>query len=205
MPTLPSTAPREFVERPAEPTELLRRWLAGAEAGGEADPYTAVLATVDASGQPSTRCLAVQSCEERGLLMFTNLNTRKGRDLRANPRAAMTFYWPAVFRQTNITGHVELTSDEESDALWAARCLPGQVATLVSRQGARLDDHERLVALAAELTAAGSPVVRPGGHRGVVLVPETVEFWFGRADRLHHRLHYARTAAGGWESWLLQP
>jgi pyridoxamine-phosphate oxidase len=201
---LPPAAPHEFTEPPAEPAVLLRRWLADAEAAGEADPFTAVLATADASGQPSTRCLAVRSCEERGLVMFTNLNTRKGRDLRANPRAAVTFYWPALLRQVNITGHIELTGENESDALWDARGLPGQVASAVSRQGAKLDDYELLVARAAKLTAAGSPVARPEGQAGIVLVPETAEFWLGQANRLHHRLHYARADAS-WESCLLQP
>jgi pyridoxamine 5'-phosphate oxidase len=204
MTTLPSAPPHEFVEHPAEPTALLWRWLADAEAAGEVDPFTAVLATADASGQPSTRCLAVQSGEERGLLMFTNLNTRKGRDLHINPRAAATFYWPRAFRQVNISGHVEVTSDEESDALWDGRGLPGQVATTVSTQGSKLEDYDLLVARAAELAAAGLPVGRPDGHVGVVLVPETVEFWLGQNNLLHHRLHYARTAEG-WESWLLQP
>ena len=201
---LPSSAPREFTERPAEPTALLRQWLAGAQAAGEADPFTAVLATADASGQPSTRCLAVRSCEDRGLVMFTNLNTRKGRALRVNPRAAVTFYWPAVFRQVNITGHVELTDDDESDALWDARGLPGQVASTVSQGGAKLDDYGLLAAHAAERTAAGPPVARPEGHAGIVLVPHTAEFWHGQASLLHYRLHYAR-AGTGWESCLLQP
>jgi pyridoxamine 5'-phosphate oxidase len=136
--------------------------------------------------------------------MFTNLDTRKGRDLRANPRAAVTLYWPALFRQVNITGHVELTGEDESDTLWEARGLPGQVASTVSRQGARLDGYEALAARAAELTAAGPPVSRPEGHAGIVLVPETAEFWHGQASLLHYRLHYAR-AGTGWESWLLQP
>ena len=136
--------------------------------------------------------------------MFTNLNTRKGRDLRANPRAAATFYWPALFRQVNITGHIELTGEDESDALWDARGLPGQVVAVTSRQGARLDDYELLTARAAELTATGPPVARPEGHSNVVLVPETAEFWLGQASRLHHRLRYARAAAG-WHSCLLQP
>ena len=183
---------------------LLRRWLADAAAAGEADPATAVLATVDAYGQPSTRCLAVQSCEDRGLVLFTNLNTRKGRDLRANPRAAVTFYWPVLFRQVNITGRVTVSGEEESDALWDARGRPGQVASVASRQGARLDDYGLLVARAAELTAAGRSIARPEGHVGIVLVPQTVEFWLGQASRLHQRLHYIRSDAG-WEWGFLQP
>ena len=204
LPVTASAAPLEFAGQPAEPMLLLRRWLADAEAAGEADPFAVVLATADASGQPSTRCLGVQACEERGLVMFTNMNTRKGRDLRANPRAAVTFYWTTLFRQVNITGHIELTGDEESDALWDARGLPGQAVSVASRQGARLDDYELLVARTAELTATGSAVARPAGHTGIVLVPETAEFWLGQPTRLHHRLQYARAGAV-WESCFLQP
>jgi pyridoxine/pyridoxamine 5'-phosphate oxidase len=131
---LPPVVLHEFAGHPAEPSVLLRRWLADAEAAGEDDPFTAVLATADALGQPSTRCVAVRSVEERGLVMFANLNTRKGRDLHANPRAAITFYWPSLLRQVNITGHVELTGEQESDALWDARGLPGQVASLSPRK-----------------------------------------------------------------------
>ena len=181
---IPPAAPREFIECPAEPTALLRQWLADAEAATETDPFTAVLATADASGQPTTRCLAVRSCQERGLVMFTNLRTRKGRDLQANPLAALTFYWPVLFRQVNITGHIELTGQDESGALWDARGLPGQVMSAVSRQGARLDDYERLAERAAELTAAGLPVPRPEGHSGIVLVPQTAEFWLGQPTLL---------------------
>jgi pyridoxamine 5'-phosphate oxidase len=201
--TFPSAAPREFAEPPAEPAGLLRQWLADAGAAGEADPFTAVLATADASGQPSTRCVTVRSCADRGLVMFMDMNSRKGRDLRGNPRAAATFWWPAVFRQVNITGHIEQVSAGESDALWRAKGLSSQAAAAVCRQGARLDDHETLVARAAGLIAAGGPVARPDGQAGVLLVPQTAEFWFGQANRFHHRLHYARTGSG-WETWLLQ-
>lgn len=198
------TTPAEFAGHPDEPAGLLRRWLADAVAAGQADPFTAVLATADASGQPSTRCVTVRSCEERGLVMFINLDTRKGRDLHANPRAAVTFWWPAVFRQVNVTGHIEPMSAGESDALWQAKSLPSQAAATVSRQGTRLDDHEILAARAAGLVAAGASVARPAEQAGVVLVPQTAEFWSGQASRFHHRLHYAR-GGDGWETCLLQP
>jgi dihydrophenazinedicarboxylate synthase len=198
------SGPPEFAGPPAEPASLLRQWLADAEAAGEAAPFTAVLATADASGQPSTRCVTVRSCEERGLVMFMNLDTRKGRDLRGNPRAAATFWWSALFRQVNVTGRVERLSAAESGALWEAKGPSSQIAAVVSRQGARLHDRGLLTARAAELAAAGSPVARPQGQAGVLLVPETAEFWVGQADRLHHRLHYGRTATG-WETCLLQP
>jgi pyridoxamine 5'-phosphate oxidase len=194
----------EFVQPPDEPLGLLQLWLAHAQKSGELDPTTAVLATVDSSGQPSTRCLGVKSCDERGLILFMNLDTRKGSDLGANPRAAATLYWPAAFRQVNIAGRVEFTSDAESDQLWSDRGLPGQAATMASNQGARLQDHSLLAARAAQLASAGELTPRPAGQVGVVLVPEAIEFWSGRADRIHHRLHYGRTVTG-WQCWLLQP
>lgn len=204
MPAYRATALAEFVQPPDEPMGLLQRWLAHAETSGEIDPTTAVLATADSSGQPSTRCLGVNSCDDRGLVLFMNLDTRKGQDLLANPRAAATLYWPVAFRQVNIAGRVELTSDEESDQLWCDRGLPGQVATMASNQGARLEDHGLLVARAAELASSGEAIPRPARHVGVVLIPATVEFWSGRVDRLHHRLHYSRSGTG-WQCWRLQP
>jgi pyridoxine/pyridoxamine 5'-phosphate oxidase len=121
---LPPVVLHEFAGHPAEPSVLLRRWLADAEAAGEDDPFTAVLATADALGQPSTRCVAVRSVEERGLVMFANLNTRKGRDLHANPRAAITFYWPSLLRQVNITGHVTGRAATRSTGMarWRGSC-----------------------------------------------------------------------------------
>src|ERR1700761_8438442 len=109
---------------PAVPLGLLRRWLRGGRAGPPAPgcaPPAAVLATVSGDAQPTTRAIEVRACDDRGLVFFANLHSRKGRDLRAHPVAAATLYWPAPMRQVNLSGPVSFTGDAESDRLWATR------------------------------------------------------------------------------------
>ena len=124
----------EFDLPPASPLGLLQDWLTAANAAGVRDPFTLTLATVAIDGQPSTRSIALQACDERGLVFFTNLASRKGCDLRANPRAAATLYWRETMQQVNVAGQVEVTGDEESDRMREARGRPGQVATMVSER-----------------------------------------------------------------------
>ena len=193
-----------FGSPPTDPLRLLQGWLAAAEGAGVLDPFTWTLATVNRDGEPSTRSIALQECDERGLVFFTNLTSRKGRDLSANPRAAATVYWREAMRQVNVAGRVEFTDDTESDRMWAARGPAGQIASLVSNQGEPLSDEPRLRRRAATLAQQAAPLPRPPGHGGFVLVPDAVEFWLGSPDRLHRRLHYSRTPSG-WTHWRLQP
>ncbi|HEY2238668.1 MAG TPA: pyridoxal 5'-phosphate synthase [Streptosporangiaceae bacterium] len=188
---------------PAEPLGLLRRWLAEATTP-DGDPPAAVLATAGRDGRPSTRTIEVRGCDDRGLVFFANLDTRKGRDLREQPAAAATFYWPATIRQLNLTGDVVFTDPAESDRLWATRSPAGQAVATLSEQGAPLPDETTLRARVTALAAAGRSLPRPPGHGGFVLIPVTIEFWLGRPDRFHHRLHYQR-AGQRWSHWLLQP
>lgn len=157
-----------------------------------------------AEGLPTSRAISVKACDERGLLLFGNLEARKGRDLQANPKAAATFYWPILFRQVNVTGHVEYTDDDESDALWARRSLEGQRAASVARQGEPLSDRSELEREVQALATADTDLERPVGSSGFVLVPSTIEFWLGQRDLLHRRLHYSREE-GRWTHWFLQP
>lgn len=163
-----------------------------------------MLATIGRDGRPSTRTIEVRGCDDRGLIFFANLDTRKGRDLRARPVAAVTFFWPASMRQLNVTGDVVFTDAAESDRLWAARSPAGQAVASVSEQGAPMPDEVTLRAQVTALAAAGQPLPRPPGHGGFVLVPATIEFWQGQPDRFHHRRHYQRENTG-WSHWLLQP
>jgi pyridoxamine 5'-phosphate oxidase len=194
---------------PTDPLGLLRRWLgeAAAAAPGDVAP-AAVLATVNGDAQPTTRTIEVRACDARGLVFFANLNSRKGRDLRARPAAAATLYWPSTMRQINLSGHVVFTSAGESDRLWAMRSPEGQAVATVSVQGAPLRDgaalRARVQALAAQSATLGRPLPRPPGHEGFVLVPAAIEFWHGHRDRIHRRWHYQREG-DGWSHWLLQP
>jgi pyridoxamine 5'-phosphate oxidase len=189
---------------PADPLPLLQCWLETARTSDVADPDSGVLATVDRDGRPSSRVLHLRGCDDRGLLFFINTSTRKGRDLEANPRAALTFYWAPLLRQVNITGISHPTSAAESDLLWRESALTSRAASLASRQGEPLSDELGLHRRAKEIVDAGTLQPRPRTNQGLLLTPETVEFWLGRPDRLHRRVHYSLTG-GEWAHWSLQP
>ena len=144
--------PSAIARPPAEPLGLLRRWLGEAAVPG-GDPPAAVLATVSGDAQPTTRAIEVRACDDRGLVFFANLHSRKGRDLRAHPVAAATLYWPAPMRQVNLSGPVSFTGEAESDRLWATRSRWGRAVATVSEQGAPLPDEAALRARAEELAA----------------------------------------------------
>jgi pyridoxamine 5'-phosphate oxidase len=135
--------------------------------------------------------------------MFMNMGTRKGRDIAGNPKVAATLYWPSLFRQVNVTGAVQPVEPVESDRLWESRGTVGQVASLASNQGQPLHDYAALLSR-AQATDTSDPIQRPDEHVGLLLVPQTVEFWQGQANRLHFRLHYQRVR-DDWHTALLQP
>ncbi len=192
---------------PAEPLGLLRRWLGQAAADPGGDPSaTAVLATVNGDAQPTSRVIEVRACDDRGLVFFANLRSRKGRDLHTNPVAAATLYWPAPMRQVNLSGHVVFTGDGESDRLWATRSLAGQAVASICDQGAPLQDEDGLRARAqdlAEQTAAQAGPLPARQARRLRPCPGGT-FWQGDPGRIHRRWHYLR-AGDGWSNWLLQP
>jgi pyridoxamine-phosphate oxidase len=191
-------------ELPADPLPLLRCWLDTAPTSNVTDPDSGVFATVDGDGRPSARVLHLRRCDDRGLVFFINRSTRKGRDLEANPRVALTFYWAPLLRQVNITAISQTTSPAESDLLWREGSITGRAASLASRQGEPLSDEQGLHHRAKEIVDAGAMQPRPSTHQGLLLTPQTVEFWLGRRDRLHRRVHYS-LAGGEWTHWSLQP
>jgi dihydrophenazinedicarboxylate synthase len=189
---------------PGDPLPLLRCWLETARTSEVTDPDSGVLATVDSDGRPSARVLHLHGCDDRGLLFFINTSTRKGRDLEANPRASFTFYWAPLLRQVNITGICHPTPAAESDQLWRDSAITSQAASLASRQGEPMSDELGLHRRARGIVDEGTLQPRPARNQGLLLTPETVEFWLGRRDRLHRRVHYG-FAGGAWTHWSLQP
>jgi dihydrophenazinedicarboxylate synthase len=199
-PTLPLP---EFEAPPGEPLPLLERWLATADERGVREPRALALATADAEGRPSNRIVLLKQASPAILFAF-GANSRKGRELAANPRAAGTLYWRETLQQVVFEGPVERLSAEESDRLFAERPPAGRAATIASSQGEALEDPDALRREAAELARNGGALRRPEDWGGYRLDPDQVEFWHGSPDRLHRRLLYVKKGER-WEHKRLQP
>ena len=193
----------EFDSPPEEPLPLLERWLAAADERGVREPRALALATADAEGRPSSRILLLKRVSP-ALVFAGGYESRKGRDLAANPRAAGTLYWRETLQQVVFEGPVEKLTEAESDALFAERPPAGQATAVASAQGEALADPEGLRRAAGQLGAGEGPLRRPARWGGWRLDPDLVEFWHGSPDRLHRRLLYMKTE-GGWTSERLQP
>jgi pyridoxamine 5'-phosphate oxidase len=176
------------------PFDQVRDWLAAVE-----EPVSMALATASADGAPSVRMVLLKEVDERGFVFFTNYDSRKGRDLAGNPRAALLFHIPG--RQLRVEGDVARLPAAESDAYWAMRPLGSRLGAVASRQSEVLGSREELE---QRLAAVEADPPRPGFWGGYRLAPHTVEFWEHRDDRLHDRLRYRRDG-DGWISELLYP
>ena len=186
-----------------DPIEVFNEWFEEARASGVAVPETMTIATADASGRPSARMLLLKGVDERGFSFFTGYESRKGRELDENPRAALLFYWDALGRQVRIEGGVRRVAAAESDVYWATRPPRSRAAAAASRQSEVIESRDELEA-EFERLLPGDEVPRPEGWGGYVLEPETIELWQHRDDRLHERFKFTR-AREGWRRETLAP
>jgi pyridoxamine 5'-phosphate oxidase len=170
------------------------------------DTAPASLATADASGKPSVRVVLLRGVDARGFAFFTNYESRKGQELAANPRAALCQHWPTLEEQIRIEGRVDRVSADESDAYFAGRPRESQIGAWASEQSRALETRDVLETRIRDVDTrfAGGPVTRPPFWGGFRIVPDTIEFWYGRSGRLHDRLLYTRTS-GGWITSRLFP
>jgi pyridoxamine 5'-phosphate oxidase len=189
------------------PLETARDWYQAAVAAGVPEPEAMALATATAEGAPSVRYVLLRGIDERGIRFYTNYESRKGRELAENPRAAATLYWRAQHRAIRLEGAVERLSAEESDAYFSQRARGSQIGAWASAQSRPIPDRkwldERL--LDAEARFEDEDVPRPPFWGGFRLVPEAVEFWEGRVNRLHDRQRFERAPDGGWRCARLSP
>lgn len=171
------------------------------------EPTAMTLATAGRDGRPAARTVLLRGLDPRGLVFYTNLGSRKARQLAENPRAALCFYWPPLAEQALVEGDVVPVSDEEADAYWASRPRESQIGGWASRQSEALPSRftllRRLVVRAARFGAG--PVPRPPFWSGFRVVPERIEFWSSRTARLHERRCYERDDDGSWRRHLLYP
>ena len=187
--------------------EQLERWLAEAESAGITEPNAMVLATADADGRPSARTVLLKGVDERGLVLYTNRDSRKGRQAAENPHGAIVLPWIDLQRQVCVRGRLERVSDEESDAYFHSRPHGSQLGAVASPQSTVIRERAELTRRRDELEAAhpeGTTVPRPPAWGGLRLVPEEVEFWQGRPDRLHDRLRFVRVDGPSVEGWAVE-
>ena len=186
--------------------ERIRDAVARAEKAGATLPNAMTLATVGAQGQPSARVVLLKAIDERGLVFYTNLGSRKAVELAGEPRAALCFWWGALEEQIRVEGEVTRVSDAEADAYFATRLRGSQLGAWASRQSHPVASREALLESFRryEFEFEGRDVTRPPFWSGYRLSPARVEFWYGRKDRLHDRVEFVKEAAG-WREQLLQP
>lgn len=189
-----------------DPIDQFATWFEEALQAEVNEPNAMTLSTVDAEGRPSSRIVLIKHFDERGFVWYTNYDSQKGKQLSANPFAALLFFWSELERQVRVEGKVELTSAEESDKYFHSRPLQSRLSAIASHQSepiasrAALEQNYEAVA-----RQYGEEPPRPQHWGGFRLVPERIEFWQGRRSRFHDRIVYLRQADGSWTRQRLQP
>jgi pyridoxamine 5'-phosphate oxidase len=195
-------------ERDLDPDPLRQfgAWLAATEAADVSQPEAMALATVAPDGTPSVRMVLLRGADERGFAFFTNTESRKARELLADPRAALVVYWQPLGRQVRIEGRVEALQRDEVEAYWRTRPRGSRIAARSSEQSEPIESREALEARFAAEAAAypGETVPLPPFWGGFRVVPDAIELWEHRDDRLHDRVRYERKEHG-WRRIRLQP
>ncbi len=190
-----------------DPIALAQRWFADAQAAGMEQADAMTLATATPDGRPSARAVLLKGIDARGFAFFTNYDSRKARELDANPHAALVLLWIPLQRQVRVTGSVARLDAEESDAYFATRPRGSQLGAWASEQSRPLLDRAELERRweALDERYGGGAVPRPPHWGGYRVEPEEIELWQGRANRLHDRFAYTRGADGRWTHVRLQP
>jgi pyridoxamine 5'-phosphate oxidase len=184
-----------------------RRWYVEASSAGVPQANAMTLATVGDDGRPSARIVLLKEIDARGLVFYSNTQSRKGKELAAHPVAALVFHWHAIHRQVRVEGAVERITDAESDAYFASRPRGSQLGAIVSPQSDVIADRASLDRAIAELDAklGDAAPQRPPHWGGFRLIPDVVELWQGRESRVHDRVRYRRDDAGAWIRERLAP
>ena len=190
-----------------DPIAQFHRWYKEAERSEGTLPNAMALATVSSSGAPSVRMVLLKQADSAGFVFFTNYESRKGKELAADGRAALLLHWPSLERQVRIEGMVERVSAEESDEYFRSRPRESQLSAAISPQSAIVESREELERLRSELARriGGGPVPRPAWWGGYRVKPASMEFWQGREGRLHDRIRYDALPDSTWAISRLAP
>ena len=190
-----------------DPFRQFEKWFQEAEAAKIQEPNAAILATAAKDGRPSARIVLLKGVDGRGFVFYTNYNSRKGRELEANPRAAYLFPWVVLERQVTVEGTVTRIAREESEAYFHSRPRASQLAAWASAQSSIISGRDELESAMKEVEKkySGAEAPLPPHWGGFRIVPESVEFWQGRRSRLHDRLRYRREPGGAWVIERLAP
>jgi pyridoxamine 5'-phosphate oxidase len=190
-----------------DPFQVFSEWFQSAVAGGQPEPEAMAVATATPDGYPSVRFVLLRGFDRRGLVFYTNRASRKGEELRANPRAAVAFRWYAVDRQVRVSGPVHVVDDAESDAYFAGRVRGSQLGAWASEQSRPVDGRAELDRRLADVLDrfADAPVPRPPWWGGYRIEPDQFEFWQQGSFRLHDRFRYRADASGSWRRDRLAP
>ncbi len=189
-----------------DPFALFANWLGEATASEPNDPNAMTLATADADGMPDARMVLLKSVDARGFVFYTNIDSAKGRELSANPKAALCFHWKSLRRAVRVRGEVETVTEREADAYFASRARSARIGAWASDQSRPMPDRFALEKRVAEvgLRFGLGAVPRPPNWSGYRVLPASFEFWRDRPFRLHERLVFAR-AGDGWTTSRLYP
>ena len=190
-----------------DPVRQFGIWFTEAQEASLPEPNAMTVATASRDGIPSARIVLLKGFDERGFVFYTNYGSQKGRELAANPRAALTFYWAALERQVRVSGTVAPVSREESQRYFDSRPLGSRLGASLSRQSEVIPDRSVLEAEFARLQAehADGDVPLPSFWGGYRVAPTAIEFWQGRPSRLHDRLRYTRQPDDSWRIERLSP
>jgi len=191
----------------ADPIDLFHEWLALAEDKEVNDANAMVLSTASVDGVPSSRIVLLKNADQQGFVFYTNLGSQKAIELRANPVAALLFYWKSLRRQVRVVGAVDVISDEEADAYFASRPRDSRIGAWASKQSTPLNGMLELETRVAKFAAkyAVGDVPRPAFWSGFRVKPTRMEFWHDRPFRLHERVVFIKSKGSDWEKERLYP
>lgn len=203
-----SSTPLEIEDAPVDPLQLFEQWMQEALHAKLAEPNALTLATATTDGKPSARVVLLKGVSPAGFIFYTNYDSQKGKELEANPQAAMTFLWLELQRQVRIEGKVEKISAADSAAYFQSRPKGSQIGALASPQSQVIPDRKVLEDKVQALEATYADVEKlpcPAHWGGFILQPQKIEFWKGRSSRLHDRLVYEKQGDERWAIVRLAP